>query len=552
MRKQGYWIGALCLSLLGLVASRMTGAEADSTSRSVKPPRSVSSSNDPKALTATIDKMLEARWAESKIRVAPLADDAEYLRRVYLDLVGKIPTVSEALDFIEDTRPDKRARLVDRLLESSAYLSRATEIYRALLLPEADTDAAIRQVAPTFEAWLRKRVAENVGYDEIVRQVLTARLGGRGRGGSVNDPRAEPSPLAFYVAKDGKPENLAAGAARVFLGVRLECAQCHNHPFAHWKREEFWGLAAFFAGVSRRGPTDGQGPIRELAGKHELAMPSTSAGTSKIVRATLLGTEKEAKWTARTNGREVFADWVTADDNPYFARAAVNRVWARFFGVGIVDPVDDMGEENPPSHPELLDAMASQFRDHKYDLKYLIRAITATKAYGLTSAVGRAESVAPQMFSAMPVRSLSPGQLFDSLSQATGFREGSRGMNFGFGIGGSRDQFLELFANRDEKPTEGQTTILQALSLMNGSLIAAATSPETGDTLAAVAEAPFLETPGRIERLYLAALTRQPRPDELASLVTYVEGGGADKDKSKALADVFWALLNSPEFRFNH
>lgn len=550
MRKQGYCIGALGLALLGLAASRMTGAEADSSSRSVRPPGTAARSNDPQALTATIDKMLAARWAESKIKVAPPADDAEFLRRVYLDLVGKIPTVADALDFFEDSRPDKRARLVDSLLESPAYLARATEIYRAMLLPEADTDAAIRQSAPTFEAWLRKRVAENVGYDEIVRQVLTARLNAN-RGRAATE-RADPTPLAFYVAKDGKPENLAAGAARVFLGLRIECAQCHNHPFAHWKREEFWGLAAFFAGVGRRGPADGQGQLREIAGRHELAIPASSNGASKIVKATLLGTEKPSKFSSRTNGREVLADWITADDNPFFARAAVNRVWARFFGVGIVDPVDDMGEENPPSHPELLDEMARQFTAHKYDLKYLLRAITATKAYGLTSAVGRGESIAPQMFAAMPVRSLSPGQLFDSLAQATGFHEGGRGMVPGLAIGGSRDQFIELFANRDEKPTEGQTTILQALSLMNGPLIAGVTNPESGDTLAAVAEAPFLETPGRIERLYLAALTRRPRPDELAPLVTYVETGGPEKDKSKALADVFWALLNSPEFRFNH
>jgi hypothetical protein len=551
MRKRWlFWIGGVCVVVGGLAAPLVGGAEADSSSsaRTVKP---ALKADDPRALAATVDRMLAARWAEAKIHVAPPADDAEFLRRVYLDLVGKIPTVAETCDFLEDTRADKRARLVDTLLESSAYLTRATEIYRGLLLPEADTDAQVRALAPTFEAWLRKRVADNVGYDEIVRQVLTFRLGGRGRGGNAFDPRAEPSPLAFYVAKDGKPENLAAGAARAFLGLRIECAQCHNHPFAHWKREEFWGLAAFFAGVSKRGPADGLGPIREVAGKRELEIPNLANGTSKVVRATLLGTNRESKWGARSSGREVLADWVVSTDNPYFARAAVNRVWARFFGVGIVDPVDDMGEENPPSHPELLDELARQFRLHRYDLKYLIRAITATRAYGLTSAVGRSETVPAQMFAAMPVRSLSPGQLFDSLVQATGFR-GNAGPNLALGIGGTRDQFLELFANRDEKPTEGQTTILQALALMNGPLVATATGLESGDTLTAVAEAPFLDTAGRIERLYLAALTRRPRADELETLVAYVDKGGPSGDKSKALADVFWALINSPEFRFNH
>ena len=150
--------------------------------------------------------------------------------------------------------------LVEVLLESPAYLTHATEAYRMLLLPEADTDGQIRGLTPTFEAWLRKKVAEEVGYDQIVREVLTVRLGSAGRrAGIAHDPRAEPSPLAYYVAKDAKPENLAAGTARTFLGIRLECAQCHNHPFDQWKREEFWGLAAFFAGVSKQGKDEAHG-----------------------------------------------------------------------------------------------------------------------------------------------------------------------------------------------------------------------------------------------------------------------------------------------------
>jgi hypothetical protein len=493
--------------------------------------------------------MLTAKWTESNVRPAPPADDAEYLRRVYLDLVGKIPTVSEARDFLEDTSPDKRRRLVESLLDSSAYLTRATEIYRAMLLPEADTDGQARQLAPTFEAWLRKRVSENAGYDDIVREVLTVRLGGRGRrGGNAFDPKAEPSPLAFYVAKEAKPENLASGAARVFLGIRLECAQCHNHPFARWKREEFWGLAAFFAGVGKPGKNEAiTMTVNETPNKHELAIP----GTTKVVPASFLGDDEKPRWGRRAeSGRELLADWMLSPDNPYFARAAVNRVWARFFGVGFVEPVDDMGEDNPPAHPELLDEVARQFRGHDYDLKYLIRAITATRAYGLTSAVGRSETASAQMFAAMPVRSLSPGQFFETLAQATGYRENAP--RNGFFDGSARTQFLELFANRDEKPTEGQTTILQALALMNGPLMSSVTTLRTGDTLAAVSDAPFLDTAGRIETLYLAALTRRPRPEESARLVKYVDNGGPAGERGKALADVFWALLNSPEFRFNH
>jgi hypothetical protein len=502
---------------------------------------------DAQALAGRIDALLAAKWAQGNVRHATPADDAEFLRRIYLDLVGKIPTAAEARAFLDETTPDKRGRLVETLLQSPAYLTHATESYRAMLLPEAETNDQVRALTPTFDAWLRKKVAEEVGYDKIVREVLTARLGAQGRrGGNPNDMTADPSPLAYYVAKDAKPENLAAGAARTFLGVRLECAQCHNHPFDQWKREQFWGLAAFFAGVGRTGKDEGHGRIREVADRREIAIPNTT----QVVKASFLDAQKP-RWGRRASGREVLADWVLAPDNPYFARAAANRIWARFFGTGIVDPVDDFRADNPPSHPELLDLLADQFRSHDYDLKFLIRAITATHAYGMTSAVGRSELAPPNLFAAMPVRTLSPGQLYETLAQATGFGAGGGdGMRYPGMV--SRDQFLELFTNRDEKPTEGETTILQALSLMNGGLMSSVTSVENSETLAAVADAPFLDTPGRLEALFLAALTRRLRPDELERLVPYVDRGGPTANSSQALADIFWALLNSPEFRFNH
>src|SRR5262249_30660493 len=207
------------------------------------------------------------------------------------------------------------------------------------------------------------------------------------------------------------------------------------------------------------------------------------------------------------------ADWVTAPDNPYFARAAVNRVWARFFGTGIVDPVDDLRADNPPSHPELLDLLADQFRSHGYDMKFLIRAITATQVYGLTSAVGRSELAPANLFAAMPVRTLSPGQLYETLAQATGFGAGSGREMLGPGRF-SAVGFIDLSTNGDEKPPGGEPTILQPLALMNGALMPSVTSVENSEPLAAVADAPFLDPPGRMGALFRAALTRRPRPDE--------------------------------------
>jgi hypothetical protein len=539
-----FWIGMICF-VLGAVSSAAARADDNRTGKTPDA-AAVAAANEARALAGQIDRLLAAKWAAAKVVPARPADDAEYLRRVYLDLVGMIPTAAEARDFLDDSSEDKRSRLVESLLDSPAYLTHATASYRTLLLPEADSGGGLGGAVGTFEAWLRKKVSDGVGYDQIVREVLTVRLGALGRrGGNAQDPRAEPSPLAYYVAKDAKPENLAAGAARTFLGVRLECAQCHKHPFDHWTREEFWSLAAFFAGVSKQGKDDAHGPIREVAGRREVLIPDTS----KIVKATFLdGSSPE--WGRKASGRDLLAEWVTAPGNPYFARAAANRVWARFFGTGIVEPVDDLRPDNPPSHPELLDLLAREFRSHGYELKFLIRAITATNAYSLTSSVGRSEPAPANLFAWMPVRTISSAQLFETLAQATGFRQGSADM-YSYD-GSTKARFLELFTDRDERPTEGETSILQALALMNGPLLASVTNPDTNGTLAAVAEAPYLDTRGRIETLYLAALSRRATSAELERLATYVDQGQSTGDRTKALADIFWALLNSPEFRFNH
>ena len=481
--------------------------------------------------------MLGSRWAAAKIRPAPVADDGEFLRRVSLDLIGKIPTAAEARDFLDDPSKSKRLALVERLLESPAYTTRATESWRHLLLPEADTEDLARQFAGDFEAWLRKKVIEEAGYDRIVREILTAKLNSRNAAvPTMTMGGAVPSPAGYYLAKESKPENLAAGVSRVFLGIRLECAQCHNHPFARWKREQFWSLAAFFAelppaapenGVVRRDPN--APPRREL----------TIPGTKKVVKASHLdGSTPE--WRPRAGTRDILAEWVTSPDNPYFARAVVNRVWARFFGLGLIEPVDELDSEASSELTGLLDELAGQFRAHGYQLKFLIRVLTATQAYNLSSVASPSDPSSP-MFASMPVRGLSPGQLFDSLSQATGAEPGD-----------AKARFLELFATREDRPLEAETTIIQALTMMNGSYIEGATNPDTSRALAAIVKAPFLDTPGRIETLYLATLTRRPRPDEQALLVPFVERRKTADEQAKALADIFWAILNGPEFHLNH
>jgi hypothetical protein len=518
------------------------------------------SAKDAAALAATIDRSLEAGWTRDGVQPAPLASDPEFIRRVYLDLAGRIPSVTEVRQFLEDKRTDKRERVVEHLLEGPRYVTHFTNVWRSLLLPETTASLQARILASGFEAWLRQKLQQNTSYDAMVRELLTTPMN-NGPGRNPFGPQnGEPTPVGFYLAKEVKPENLAAATARLFLGVKIECAQCHNHPFADWKRDQFWSLAAFFAGLQRQGQGDFVAAGREVADRRELTIP----GTERVVQAAFLdGTQP--KWKYNTSARHTLADWMTARDNPYFARAAVNRLWGYFFGTGIIDPVDEMvGGEHPASHPELLDELARQFAAHDYDLKFLIRAITASRVYQLSSLPSNKGEDDPRQFAHMPLRGLTAEQLFDSIAQATGYREPSGQNPRFFGNPGVRGRFLTHFENSSDRATEVQTSILQALSLMNGSVTSEATHLERSEALAALLDAPFMDTAERVETLYLATLTRKPTPRELSRMVRYVENGGSAGDKpagtdaekqkryNNALADVFWVLLNSGEFFLNH
>ena len=514
--------------------------------------------SSPAALAAKIDEHLAKRLAEVKVTPAPRAEDAEFVRRAYLDLAGRIPTVAETRMFLADKQPERRQKLIDRLLASPRYATHFAGVYRSLLIPEAGNNFLVRFQQGSFEDWLNLQFSRDVGYDKLTRDLLTAPVGNQ-LGFAAVGFNAGPSTLAFYSAKEFKPESLAAGAARVFLGVRVECAQCHNHPFANWKREQFWALAAFFSGIQSQRQGDVLIPANEKPDTKELTIP----GTDTVVQARFLDGTKP-KWQSGVSTRTVLADWATSPSNPYFAHAAVNRTWAYFLGAGLVEPIDDMiGSCTTINHPELLDLLAREFADHQFDLKFLIRAITFTEAYQRTSAGTDKAQGDPALFARMPLRGLTPEQLFDSLITASGFRDTGDGKdNLLEAIAGkpsARAQLLSKFANQSERATLAQTSILQALTLMNGKVIADATSLERSETLAALLDAPFLNTAERIEALYLAALSRRPNPRELERTTRFVEQAMRDAQAAKssqaygsAIADVFWALLNSSEFGLNH
>jgi hypothetical protein len=561
---RGWLLGLL---LTGLIAdNRLMAGDAAGANRPLHVTggrRSVDvrhESQDPAAeLAAEIDQQVSARWAEEKLEPAPPADDAEFLRRTFLNIAGRIPSGSEVQSFLEERRPDKRRRIVDTLLESPAYPTHFAEILRSAVVPEVNTDPQLQfQGAAAFDQWIRRRIAENAGYDRIARDMLTAPAGAQGPG-------------FYFVAKGGKPENVAAGAARVFLGVRIECAQCHNHPFAKWRREQFWQFAAFFAEIDRQP----NGRIGDEPRPAELKIP----GLEKVVQARFLD-DAQPNLGIEQRPREALANWITAPRNSYFARAAVNRIWAHFFGTGIVDPIDDFDESNPPSHPQLLDALATEFTRQKCDLKFLIRAICASPPYQLSSLQTDSRQSDRRLFARAAVKGLTSAELIASLAQAVGEFDGSEGgqpdrPGYGSNPSQLRAMVAELFKNDNSETVDSEATILQALALMNSGAIDQSTAPGRGNTLSAVLETPFLDTAGRIETLYLATLGRRPTRQESARLVKYVESGGthsaskpkmknvfqqmittdrtkARGDKGVALGDVFWALLNSSEFLTNH
>jgi hypothetical protein len=532
----------LCAAvLLGLLAG---WARADGPAAESKAP-----ADEVRRVADHIDALIAKRWKEANAAPAEPASDAELIRRLYLHLDGGIPPVSRVREYLNDSSPDKHRRLVDQLLEGPGYVVHFTRYWRRVMLPETDSDLQTRFLIPGFEGWLRDRLTENTSYDQIARQIIDVQLT-QTNTSQRNDIQSlsNSSPLAFYQAKQVAPENLAASTSRIFLGIRIECAQCHDHPFDSWKRDQFWSLAAFFGGIVREGQPNVFGQVREIPDRREISIPDSDM----VVQAGYLD-GSEPQWRFRVGARKTLADWVASKDNPYFAKAAANRIWGHFFGRGIVEPVDDFSDANPPSHPELLNYLAQEFAVHEFDLKFLIRAITASKTYRLSSQRTHESQDDPELFARMNVQGLTPNQLYDSLAQATGARLSFQANNpFLFGNQNEEGLFQETFDDGGTTLTNRETTILQALALMNGQLTANATNLTQSRTLAAVVGAPFLDTEEKIEALYLAALSRKPSEKELSRLKAYVESGGPAKNSDLALADVFWALLNSSEFLLNH
>ncbi|MCS7046757.1 MAG: DUF1549 and DUF1553 domain-containing protein [Gemmataceae bacterium] len=519
------------------------------------------------ALAKQIDDYFAAVHAEAGVSPVGAADPGTFFRRLHIDLAGLIPEYTVSRGYVEDGDPEKLWGWTERFLSDHTFgstlgsQSRKLEktfgrhfaaVLRAHWLQSVNQQAS--PYVPQLELWLRRRLDKEMGYDQLVRDLLAP-----GREsydiGSPRSPRAaqsEGSAIAFYLAAESKAENLAAAVSRVFLGVKLECAQCHAHPFAKWTKEEFWQFAAFFTGTGATfGRMDIDDTVRQNApvlAQRDILIP----GTNKRVRARFL-TGEEPQWRDDVATRTVLAEWITDRKNPYFAKATVDFLWQYFFGVSLLEPILEPSDDSPITHPKLLDLLAEQFSASNFDLKFLIRAIVHTQAYQRSSGnegqVTRDDYV---LHTRMPVRGLSPEQLYDSIIEAVLGPKGHEETmypivnNMQRPVPGSRAEFLSKFANHDKRH-ETQTSILQALYLMNNKFLA--DRIRDNENLARLASAAY--TPReRVRTMFLLVLSREPRPEEYDRLLAFLHAEGADL--RQRLGDLLWALVNTAEFRLNH
>lgn len=512
-------------------------------------------------LSKRIDAHLAKTWKTAKVTPAPKAEDHVFFRRLNLDLAGRIPDLSHITDFTENDDPNKRWHWVDRLLENPEFKhsTHFANVWRNTIIGN-QTNPQFQFFMGQFENWLRNRIEKNLPLDQMVLQLLTSQQGfgnPGGFGGMAGN--GQESPQLFFQANENKAENLAGATARVFLGVKIECAQCHAHPFAKWSKEQFWEFAAFYSAPAFNPPRPvGQQPLPKVAFTpgREILIP----GTDKVVKAKFLN-GKEPNWEGSTNSRRTLAEWITTKENPYFARAMADHLWSYLMGVSLLEPIMEPSDDSPVTHPELLDDLARALIENNFDSKFLIRAIVHSDAYQRSSGGAKlADKEDYQLFVRMPMRALSPEQIYDSFLMATkgaGIEAGPvtdpRVFNPN-GLQTPRAQFMTKFQTQDRRH-EPQTSILQALFLMNGKFLEKRTKISENGDLQAIANPKAYEESGhagRIRSLYRLVLSRPARPDEVSRLVPYLERGGATGNLGDAVSDVYWALLNSSEFLLNH
>lgn len=490
-----------------------------------------------------VDELVFANLKELGIPPSPVCDDSTFLRRVTLDIGGRLPTEEEAKAFLASTAPDKRDQVIEELLRGPDYADFFANKWTALLKNRRD-DASDIVSNFAFYAWVRDSLLANKRYDQFVRELL----------GSTGTVIGNP-PVAWY-KRVKEPKEQIEDVAQLFLGVRMQCAQCHHHPFERWSQDDYYSLVAFFTQVGRK-PSGVRG--EDLIFHKRGIATATNIKTGVALKPAALG-DAIPPIAPDEDPRLKLADWMGTSTNPFFAKALVNRYWKHFFQRGLIEPEDDIRDSNPPTNPELLSALEKHFIASGFDLKELVRAITRSNAYQLSAIPNQHNVVDRQNYSRYYPRRLQAEVMLDAIDRVAGTQTdfanlppGTRAVALPDNSYNRQSPFLRVFGRPEgESVCECErvqtSSLAQSLHLMNAGDIKAKLANPNGraERLAKDTRPPE----ERVKELYLAAFAREPRPDELKTALNYLAEPGTAANAN--FQDLIWALINTKEFLFNH
>jgi len=484
-----------------------------------------------------IDTLVHAKLKKLRIEPSGTCTDEQFVRRVYLDITGILPTPDEYARFMVSTLPDKRALLVDELLDRKEFAELWVLKWAELLQIRSSNQVSYKAMLLYYN-WLQEKIAKNVPTNVWVKELLSA------NGGTFKNPATNYYQLETDVLK------VTENVAQVFMGMRIQCAQCHNHPFDRWTQDDYYSFAAFFTQIGRKGADD----PREL-----IVFNSSGAEVNHPVRGRPMPPKFLGGAVADVAGKDrrvVLANWLASPENPYFARNLANIVWNHFFGQGIVNEVDDVRISNPASNQELLDELGKKFTAYNYDFKKLVRDICTSRAYQRSTAPTATNESDTRNFARGPIRRIRAETMLDIITQVTDTKNKFQGLPLGaravqIADGGVTTYFLTAFGRPTRETVCAcevrlEPTLSQSLHLLNGSTV----EPKIAQGNLVGRMLQEKKTPAQvIEHLYIRCLARAPKPEEMKNLLAMVD---AAKDKKQSLDDVFWAVMNSREFMFNH
>jgi hypothetical protein len=499
-----------------------------------------------------VDRFTHKKWQELGLVPSELCNDEQFIRRASLDIIGTLPTPEEVKKFLADRTPDRRDRLIDALLERPEYSYYFANKWADVLRVKRGQQPGAVKGTFAFHDWIRQAIATDKPYDQFTREILVA----------TGDPSQAPPTVWFHQLQN--PEQFVDDVSQVFLGQRLACAQCHHHPYEKWSQDDYWGLAAFFGRVGRKNLQEPGGFANQQSTIQVIYTTPSGGVTNKrtgqpAVMAPLAAPPMSV--TAEDDPRQKLVDWMVDAKNAFFARAVANRYWAHFLGRGIVDPLDDMRVTNPPSNPELLDALAKDLIDHKFSLKALIRTICKSRTYQLSSVPNEFNKQDKQAYARFYPRRMSAEVLYDAIDQVTASPSAFGGLPqdrhaprraIMLPDEGYSSYFLDVFGRPQrisacECERVSEANLAQALHLLNSDEVQNKLS-RGGGRAELLAKDPRPDA-DKIEELFLWALGRRPAADHLRLAMAHL--GRYPQNKKQGYENILWALINTKEFVFN-